>query len=205
MFLKYLKRRHLLSHIIHERLVLKIYFKYLTNQSEKDIFLRWAKAINSHWYWWCSGHATPNIAGWHSKYHKLKSLREQQKRERSHFDFLPCPSSPKTDHKILLPERSLPINKHLYLQRGRHTECKQTSLAKLSQFTALPSSSLTSHIPPQLSTLTKLTVKILFLWSLHFLMKAPLYIKLILNRNLCAFLLLIYFCQFFICKANWGH
>lgn len=37
-FLNILREDIFTTHIIHERLVLKIYFKYLTNQSEKDIF-----------------------------------------------------------------------------------------------------------------------------------------------------------------------
>lgn len=81
--------------------------------------------------------------------------------------------------------------------KGSQEESSQMGLTRFSQFTTITSYSLTYPISPELSThhtchlkCTSLTV----FWGLHFLMKAPGPIKLIL-KNVYAFLLLTCLCQ----------
>ena len=117
----------------------------------------------------------PNTASWHSKYHKLKDSENSRSRKITLISFL-----------VLLPlkqviksfcERSLPIplgNKHLFLQRGKHTEnVNKQALPSFSQFTVLPSDSLTCHIPHNYPLFIQPTVKILFLWVFIFLSRLP--------------------------------
>lgn len=116
-----------------------------------------------------------------------KTLREQQK-QKDHFDFLPCPSSPKTGHKILLWKVSpyTPRKQASFSPKRKvHWECKQTSLAKFLPVYCASLRLLNLSYPTQLSTLHSTYCKNTLSLGLHYLMKAPLYIKLILNKFVC--------------------